>query len=250
MTYLYILCEHQSNVDNNIVFRLFRYTIRIMELHRKKFPNTALPIVYPLVVYSGKKIWNVPLDIYSLFGDGVKLAREWLFKSYQVLEIQKIEDQEFKKRHLCGLIEFVLKYGKVKNFKQFLDKLFPWLKKILDETNNIQLIKSVLHYVANGIDIQDHNIFLKKVKEHFTPQLRGEAMTIAQALEQVGIQKGIQKGILQGERIIVLNLLEQKFGKKVANYRSFIEKADSEKLIQLAKLIIDAELIEEVFESA
>ncbi len=67
-----------------------------MELHRKKNPGGSLPIVYPLVVYSGEKIWDAPLDIFELFGNEEALARETLLKPYQLIDVARSE--ELKKK--------------------------------------------------------------------------------------------------------------------------------------------------------
>ena len=52
--YLYILCEQQTVADINMPLRLLEYSLRIMKDHAKK-GYMKLPIVIPVVVYSGKK---------------------------------------------------------------------------------------------------------------------------------------------------------------------------------------------------
>jgi predicted transposase/invertase (TIGR01784 family) len=79
--YLYLLCEQQTTVDLSLAFRLLIYTVRIMETHRKQYPKDPLPLVYPMVIYTGDEPWDAPLDIFPLFGDE-ELARELLFKPY------------------------------------------------------------------------------------------------------------------------------------------------------------------------
>lgn len=111
MAYLYVLCEQQSEVDNQIAFRLLVYTVRIMEMHKKQFPKDPLPLVYPIVVYSGEKPWDAPLDIFSLFGEEEAFAKEWLFKPYQLLDIHRASDEELRQQEWCGLMEFALLCG-------------------------------------------------------------------------------------------------------------------------------------------
>ena len=86
-TYVYVLCEQQSKIDEAIAFRILVYTVRIMEMHRKKYPRSQLPLVYPLVLYSGEKIWNAPMDIFAMFGKDEALAREYLFQPYQLIDL-------------------------------------------------------------------------------------------------------------------------------------------------------------------
>ncbi|WP_145520394.1 Rpn family recombination-promoting nuclease/putative transposase, partial [Yersinia mollaretii] len=59
-----------------------------------------------------------------------------------------------------------------------------------------QLI-SVIHYLLqNGETAEPERFILELV--HYLPQYEGELMTIAQKLEQNGLQKGIQKGRQEG----------------------------------------------------
>ncbi len=64
--YLYVLTEHQTNIDTWIAFRLWVYTTRIMEMHHKQNPTKPLPVVYPMVVYAGDKPWNALLYSFNL----------------------------------------------------------------------------------------------------------------------------------------------------------------------------------------
>jgi predicted transposase/invertase (TIGR01784 family) len=81
LAYLYLLCEHQSKIDANIAFRLLVYTVRIMEMHRSQYPEGPLPVVYPLVVYTGKEDWNAPRDIFQMFGANAQLAKQIFLQS-------------------------------------------------------------------------------------------------------------------------------------------------------------------------
>jgi predicted transposase/invertase (TIGR01784 family) len=96
--YLYILCEHQSEIDKDIAFRLLVYVIRIIELHRKQNPGGSLPLVYPLVIYSGEKVWNSPTNIFELFGKEKDLAEQIFFKLFQLIDIVRLNDEELKQR--------------------------------------------------------------------------------------------------------------------------------------------------------
>jgi predicted transposase/invertase (TIGR01784 family) len=128
--YLYILCEHQSTVDSWIAFRLWNYRIRLMEVHCKKYPDQPLPLVYPLVIYTGQASWNAPLNIIELFGTQQTLAEEWFFKPFQLLDIHQLNDEDICRREWCGLVEFALKYKQVRDFAQFLKTALPWIHEI------------------------------------------------------------------------------------------------------------------------
>ncbi|PHZ29665.1 hypothetical protein CS537_21425 [Yersinia mollaretii] len=60
-----------------------------------------------------------------------------------------------------------------------------------------QLI-SVIHYLLQNGDTAEPERFILELV-HYLPQYEGELMTIAQKLEQNGLQKGRQEGIQIGE---------------------------------------------------
>ena len=59
---VYFLIEHQSTIDYSMPFRIAEYCILIMksaidEKHIKN-KNYKFPLVYPIVLYTGKEKWN------------------------------------------------------------------------------------------------------------------------------------------------------------------------------------------------
>ena len=187
VAYLYILCEHQSEIDKYMAFRLLVYIVRAIELHRKRHPKESLPLIYPLVVYSGEKPWNAPMDIHDLFGEEENLARQVMFKPYQLIDLARLDDQEIRRHVWAGLFEFALKYRSVvRNVEAFCDTFFPWLKKMEQQAESY--CKIMLSYVINESDINDEKLFVQKAQEHLTGNLRGEAMTLT-----MNLNKGIEK---------------------------------------------------------
>ncbi len=243
--YLYVLCEHQSTVDHWIAFRLWVYMIRLMEMHIKQNPGEPLPLVYPMVVYTGQETWNAPLDIFPLFGDQHTLAREWLFSPFQLLDIHQIPDNEIRRRQWCGLVEFALKYRQVRDFKEFLKILLPWVHQIEQSgVSGFSFSKIVLKYILDGTEAKETGLFLQGVKDYLSKELRGEIMTLAQQF----IKQGQEQGIQQGEVAFMTRLLKHRFRKIPEAYLARIEQADAETLLLWGEKILEANTLEEIFE--
>ncbi len=128
--YFYLLCEHQSAIDPHMSLRLFRYMLNILDRHREKIKKGSLPLIYPIVIYTGDKAWDSPRSLFELFGEQALLAKDILLEPFQLVELQKISDDDLKKRLWSGLVEFVLKYRKIQDFADYLDTLFPWLRVV------------------------------------------------------------------------------------------------------------------------
>lgn len=191
--YLYLLCENQSNVDQMMAFRLLKYTVRIMELHQKQYPKGPLPIVYPMIIYIGEKKWNAPRDIFDLFGEYKELARQILFQPYQLIDVQRMDDENVIQHCWWGLVEYVFKYRKDRDFERFLDTIFPWLCRI-EIYDGEDYAKIVLRYVTDGVEEGKRELLLQKTN-HLSQNLRSEIMTIAKQWEQEGFEKGKREGL-------------------------------------------------------
>jgi predicted transposase/invertase (TIGR01784 family) len=239
--YLYLLCEHQSSVDHWMAFRLWVYITRLMEAHRTKYPENPLPLIYPMVVYTGQEPWNAPLDIFSLFGEHKDLAQSWLLQPFQLLNIHSISDDDMRKRQWCGVTEFALKNKKVRDFQKFLKILLPWLRE-LEQSGDAgsSFIRIVLKYVLDGTETEEKQVFIKAVREHLSPALGDEIMTLAQQFRLEGQQ--------QGEVMLMMAQLKHRFHQIPESYLTRIEQADSQTLLLWGKKILDAKTLEEIFE--
>jgi predicted transposase/invertase (TIGR01784 family) len=215
--YFYLLCEHQSNIDQAIALRLLIYMVRIIERYHKLHPKNPLPLVYPLVVYTGEKSWDAPLSVFDLFGENKILAEQIFLKPYQLIDVQRINDEDLYKNTWIGLTEFALKHQKTRDFNRFLDILLPWLEKIYIEQGS-HFTKIMLTYVADGVrgETRKKALLIDKAKQ---TKFKGEIMTIAEEWVEEGITIGLQQGMQRAKTII--HLLHS--GKSVAEIAAITE---------------------------
>ncbi|MCB1827899.1 MAG: Rpn family recombination-promoting nuclease/putative transposase [Coxiellaceae bacterium] len=140
--YFYLLCEHQSRVDPDMPYRLLRYQMRLMEQHRAQHPKSDLPIIYPMVLYSGKSPWNKSRSLFDYYGEQAELAKSLWSAPFQLIDLHRVKDDELQKHQLSGLMEFALKNKKVRDFRKFLQRLLPWLDQVNIEDDQERLLKS------------------------------------------------------------------------------------------------------------
>ncbi len=235
--YLYLLCEHQSSVDSWMAFRLWIYITRLMETHRKKYPENPLPLIYPMVVYTGQEPWNAPLDIFSLFGEHKDLAQSWLLQPFHLLNIHTIPDDDMRKRHWCGVVEFALKNKKVRDFQKFLKTLLPWLRELEQNGDaGSSFIRIVLKYILDRTEAEDKQEFIKAVRKYLSPVFGDEIMTLAQQFR------------LEGQHQMMTTLLKHRFNQIPESYLVRLDQADNDTLLIWSKKILDAKTLEEIFE--
>ena len=144
--YLYLLYEHQSTPDKLMPMRLLHYMCRIMYHHVNKKKKKTLPIIVPMVLYTGKKPYTHSTDIFDLFEDK-ELARQLMFKPFSLIEVWKNSDEKMKQR-LSGVLELVFKYVKEPEFIKSVQEIGPLWRKI-ETISGGSLIISVYQYCIN-----------------------------------------------------------------------------------------------------
>jgi len=242
--YLYLLCEQQTTVDPQLSFRLLIYTVRIMETHLRQHPKDPLPLVYPMVIYTGDEPWNAPLDIFPLFADSENLARELLLKPYQLLDVQRTSDDELRQQELSGLVAFVLKHRETANFEKFLKQFMPWVHSVeLQDTSGAFLSRVVLKYLINCSPKGNKDLLVQEAEHYLSHELQGEIMTIAKQWKEEGMQQGMQ----QGEAASLKRLLQRRFGDLPFTYMQRIADANMETLLHWSEQIFDAKTLEDIF---
>jgi predicted transposase/invertase (TIGR01784 family) len=196
---IYILFEHLSNPDKKIAFRLLKYMVNIMDHHL--LSNKKLPIIFPIILYTGKDNLIHVIDIFDLFGDEKELARNILLNPYYILNIHRINEVDLKDQHHFATM---IKAYKCRFYKQYkLAKLLiPNLKRI-EKISDFDYIASTFKYIAETCDIADHNKFFSEIYNSLSKKTEREVMTIADRLRQEGMQQGKQNAFEQ----VAINLL-------------------------------------------
>jgi predicted transposase YdaD len=135
--YLYLLLEHQSTSDRLMPFRVLNYMVRIMQQHIEVYKTKLLPIVYPMIFATTKRLYKGPRDIFQLFGEQEKLARSILFKPFQLVDVNTVSEEELKEHLWSGAMMYAMKHIYDKNvvkgplqagFRRAITRK-KWLKK-------------------------------------------------------------------------------------------------------------------------
>ncbi|WP_218460001.1 Rpn family recombination-promoting nuclease/putative transposase, partial [Rickettsia sp. TH2014] len=89
--FVYVLIEAQSTIDYWTALRLWKYTLLLCERHKKG--KDKLSLVYNLVIYNGKAVYNAPRNLWSLFTDSV-MANKLMTEDYRLVDLQAMSDDE------------------------------------------------------------------------------------------------------------------------------------------------------------
>lgn len=251
--FILTLIEHQSKVDPLMPFRILEYVVKLMARHLAASNKKELPIVYTMVLYQGQKRYDGPIDIFDMFGEHRELARECLFKPFQLIDLSQIPDEVLFGSVFAGGMEFIMKHARTMDFMILLKYLVDSLLLIRDPGAH-DLRKILLKYILEVNQIADKATIELATKTIAEP-LREEIMSAAEQLREEGRKKGIQQGVQQGiqqgrqegEAFVLKEMLTDKFGLLSTRDVERIQKANSETLLLWVKRVLRAQTLNDVF---
>ncbi|CAI1049156.1 putative transposase [Serratia quinivorans] len=172
--YIHVLIEHQSTPDKHMAFRLIRYAIAAMQRHLDA-GHKKLPLVIPVLFYTGKRTpYPYSTNWLREFYDP-ELAGKLYTAEFPLVDVTVIPDNEIMGHRSMAALTLLQKHIWQRDLAELTDKLATIL---LGEAS-------------------DAEAFVRELALR-VPQHEDELMTIAQQLEQKGIEKGIEQGIEMG----------------------------------------------------
>lgn len=191
--YIHVLIEHQSTPDRHMAFRLIRYAVAAMQRHLEA-GHKKLPLVIPVLFYTGKRSpypWSTRwLDEF----DDPTLAESLYGGAFPLVDITVIPDDEIMTHRSMAALTLLQKHIHQRDIATLTDRLVILL---MAETLSSPLVTSLIHYLLQAGESADYEAFVRELARR-VPQHGDALMTIAQQLEQQGIEKGIQLGEERG----------------------------------------------------
>ena len=200
---IFLLIEHQSKIDYKMPKRILDYEIEIMktaENHNvilKK--DVEMPIIVPIVIYTGRKRWNVT--------GYIKDCRKRLnrLESFRLGNYYIIDNNNYTNEELLEDKFFISKLMLLERMKT-TEELYTNLKKVIRyETNekNIKLLENIIKF-----------IYKNKLDKDYTDKLINE------------IAKKTRKE--KGGNDVILEMIENE-------NKALIRKGKKERSIEIAK---------------
>ena len=228
--YLYCLCEHQSEVDEWMPYRILKYTLAIMELHFKTSKKKSLPLVYCCVIYNGKKPYNKTTNLSKLIQAPTKLVEQYFLKPFQLIDLHEIKDETLRQQTWDGVVLFLLKHIYSSDFIARLKKIVKSLQ-FIEKHGGSELLTHMLYYVISKSDSKQDQ-FINFVVDHLPQDLGETAMTLADQFRDEGLQKGRLEGSNNTRVSIAKDMIRQGLGPDIV---AKITKLPLQKIEQLVK---------------
>lgn len=251
--YVYLLIEHQSQVDRFMAVRLMTYIGLLYQDLLKEgelTPDGKLPLVLPIVLYNGEGRWWAPLDLSELIECVDKAAEAYVPRlRYRVIDEGRYDQADLARRKSVAAQVFWLEKN---HGRENLGRGMGRLVSLLSGPDDGPLRRTVLDWIGRVLvprrrwtepipevlGLEEFKDMLEKRVEEWNRELREEGRLV-----------GLKEGRKEGEAALLLRLLERKFGRLKPSTRKRVQGADAERLLDWGERLLTAERLEDVFES-
>ena len=144
---IFFLIEHQTSIDYNMPKRILEYEIEIMNScldHKKKLKkDEKLPAVIPIVIYTGKRKWNVAKYIKECQEklEGIEITG---LGSYYIIDINEYSKKELEEDELFFSKLLLIEKAKTE------DELVAVFALIISKAKNLRTkeeLKKIIYYI-------------------------------------------------------------------------------------------------------
>ena len=232
---VFILIEHQSSVDYKMSYRIMRYKYAIIESaidkKRLKEQSYRIPMVIPIVLYTGKRKWK-RLLINDIEEKVEGYAENWL--GYTLIDVNEFSKEELLADNL--IITKAMLIEKSKN-KEELYKNIEEVINIQKEKkafDNLQLEKLITYELSETEEKNIMHEFIEKIRNiEGTEKIMTNASRIInreiRKQRKEGREEGIQQGLQQG-MVLVAKRLKGKMNMKDISQITGLSETEIENL--------------------
>jgi predicted transposase YdaD len=258
---IYLLLEHQSTIEPDMLLRMLDYLVRVWKRHGKQHPG-PLPLTIPLVISHAPGGWTVVRTMHELFDphpSSIPGIAE-LVPNFSVLieDLVYVTNEDLKSRALSAFPKLVLwALRDARNAEQLFSNLATWghaFGEAMRTPRGMESVSVLLRYIS----LVTHDLHLTKFRakiHELAPEAEEATMTLAEQLIAEGLAKGKAEGLAKGKaeglaagQISVLSkLLTLKFGELPPSYAARLAAASLAELDAWVERVLPAATLDDVF---
>lgn len=208
-----ILIEHQSTPEKFLPVRVHHYMHNVLnklllEQSGKK-ANKPLPAIYPMIYYNGKtKTYPYSTKLQDCLSGPGQAKKYFCNEDIKVVNVNELTQQEIEQHQLAGIMTHAMKRTKQDQTPQNYQAVLGQLSDILDpEQIPAGFTESTIEYMMNVKAINNLDELIEQNLD-LTENIRGEAMTIAEALRAEGEERGKQIGKQEYQTKVAITMLK------------------------------------------
>jgi predicted transposase/invertase (TIGR01784 family) len=199
--YLYLLNEHESEVDQLIAFWLMKYMILIWDYHIKEVGESKalpLPMIIPMVFYTGDRKYTAHRELWELFGDQSMRMKQVLQSPFHLIEADKIPESELLAHRFAGTLSFILRNYFRKHLPQELNKVIYNLNELEQCGMRRFLVELIKYFFSVDENHKNAEELMAIVHDKMSPALEKDMASLAEELVEKGEINLIKKMLIKG----------------------------------------------------
>lgn len=176
---------------------MWQYVINIWADHLKqtKGKNKAikLPLIFPLVFYTGEKAYSGSMDIRDLIQAPSSLIEQSLFKqTFQLIDVNQLADDALHQQQWAGMLALMMKHIRDRDILLFLKQILESLRH-LEQAGGTDFVVLLLNYCLNSGETFNTQEFVTIVQHGLSPEIGDKVMSIAEQLKAEGELQAMRK---------------------------------------------------------
>ena len=261
--FLYVVCEHQSSVEELMAFRLLCYLVRIWEEYLGNNPQAKrLPVIVPVVVHHSEQGWTATTafeELLDLDAEGLSMVAEHVPHFRFLLDDVSFEsDEELRGRAMMSalgrVVLWCLRNGRSPwRIEQEIGGWVELLGEVKRGANGAGALRRIWRYIFAVSERTEAEELLEKLLAAVGEEGKEELVTVAEQLREQGRKEGRKEGHekgwnkrLQQQRNLVLKLLSRRFGELSEAAVAAVNAADYEQLDEWVERLLTAPTLAEV----
>lgn len=214
----YLLLEHQSYIDYSIPYRIYQYYHCILEdtvnTKNLKAKNHQVPLVTPIILYTGSKPWNFVSNFQEQQFDysyNQKLDNGKLSLSYNFINIHDFSKEELLNMH--SMVAYAMAIDKCDNVSELIDTIYLVYDVCSAEQKNY-LHRMIVYLLRPIIPKEIYEDLLKKFNpkeendmEELIERMKKDMEYRRKKAEQEGMKQGMKQGMIKtAQKMLMRNM--------------------------------------------
>ncbi len=249
--YVYLLLEFQSSIDNHMSVRMMAYMALLYQdlIKSKQLRHGKLPVVFPIVLYNGKRAWSAARAVEDLIETGPDSLQPYQPRlPYFLLDIGRLPPEALIGQNLTA---HILRIDRSKGPDELYAAIKPFIQ-LLQAPENTELMRAVTIWVKHDVikRFAPNDAVIETIQTlQEANQVLAENMDDWAAQQQrVGNQQGMQQGMQQMGIRSLKRIIARRFETALpSTFDELINKANIEQLEIWIERSLDAPDLDAVF---
>lgn len=156
------------------------------QTHTKGKNSFPFPAIFPLVFYTGERLYKAPRAIWELCGNQSELMRHILSQPFHLIDINTLTEASLTARKWSGTMEFLMRHRFKQHIGQEIEKIAKNVNSLMLEENGQFVLKLLSCIMAVDEEHRSISELIMIIHDKLSPNVEKEIMSLAERLKEEG----------------------------------------------------------------